>query len=313
MKRLEARRELGDAGAVCRRFGISRPTLRKRLRRYDAEGEAGLRERSRRPRRSPAWKAGPAEEELILGLRRDRRLGAKRLRVELRRLHGLRLSPSIIHKVLVRHGLCALPRRARPRHKPKRYSRPVPGDRVQIDTRKIRPGLWQSTAVDDRSRYPVGGLAGGPSAAAALAFLGQVLDEAPFAIQRAQTDRRAGFFADAVQRRLMAETVKFRPVPPRPPHLNGEVERAQRTALEAFWATVEARVPDIGDQLAVRAHHRNWDRPHEALSGACPIAGVCERAAKTPVWAEIDAACDAARERTQVREFAVETALRRLK
>jgi transposase-like protein len=40
---------LGDAGAVCRRFGISRPTLRKWLRRYDAEGEAGLREHSRRP------------------------------------------------------------------------------------------------------------------------------------------------------------------------------------------------------------------------------------------------------------------------
>jgi transposase-like protein len=95
LKWIGAHRELGDAGAVCRRFGISRPTLRKWLRRYDAEGEAGLLERSRRPRHSPGRKVGPAEEELILGLRRDRRLGVKRLRVELRRLHGLRLSPSV--------------------------------------------------------------------------------------------------------------------------------------------------------------------------------------------------------------------------
>lgn len=313
LKWIAAYRELGDAGAVCRRFGVSRPTLRKWLGRYDAEGEAGLLERSRRPRRSPARKVGPAEEELILGLRRERRLGAKRLRIELHRLHGVRLSASVIHKVLVRHGLGALPRRGRPRHKPKRYSRPVPGDRVQIDNCKIRPGLWQFTAVDDRSRYLVAGLARRPSAAAALAFLDQLLDEVPFAIQRVQTDRGAEFFAEAVQRRLMAETVKFRPIPPRSPLPNGEVERGQRTVLEEFWATVDARAPDIGEQLAVWVHHYNWDRTHEALDGLCPIDRVCERADKTPIWAEVDAAYDAARERIQVREYAVEKALRRLK
>jgi transposase InsO family protein len=249
---------------------ISRPTLRKWLRRYDAEGEAGLREMNRRPRHSPARKVGHVEEAQILALRRDRRLGVKRLRIELRRLHGVRLSPSVIHKVLVRHDLSSLPRRARPRHKPKLYSRPVPGDRVQIDNCKIRPGLWQFTAVDDCSRYLVAGLARRPSAAAALAFLEQVLDEVPFAIQRVQTDRGAEFFAAEVQRRLMAGAIKFRPIPPRSPHLNGKVERAQRTVLEEFWATVDAQAPDIGDQLALWVHHYNWDRPHEALGRPVP-------------------------------------------
>ena len=135
----------------------------------------------------------------------------------------------------------------------------------------------------------------------------------PFPIQRLQTDRGAEFFAEAVQRRLMAKTVKLRPIPPRSPHLNGKVERAQRTVLEEFWATVDARAPGIGDQLAVWVHHYNWDRPHEALGGLCPIDRVCERADKTPIWAEVDAAYDAARERIQVREYAVEKALRRLK
>ena len=35
-KWIAAYRELADAGAVWRRFGISRPTLRKWLRRFDA-------------------------------------------------------------------------------------------------------------------------------------------------------------------------------------------------------------------------------------------------------------------------------------
>jgi hypothetical protein len=50
----------------------------------------------------------------------------------------------------------------------------VPGDRVQLDTCKIRPGLWQFTAIDDCSRYLVAGLANRRSAAATLMFLDQV-------------------------------------------------------------------------------------------------------------------------------------------
>jgi transposase len=216
---IAAYQELGDAGAVCRRFGISRPTLRNWLRRYDADCNAGLAERSRRPRQSPARKVGESEAELIVRLRRERRLGVKRLRIELERLHGLRLAASTLHKVLARHGLSALPRKRRVRHVPKRYSRPVPGERVQLDSCRIRPGLWQFTAIDDCSRYLVAALAPRRSAAAALTFLEQMFEEMPFAVQRVQTDRGTEFFAEAVQRRLMAWSIKFRPIPPRSPQV----------------------------------------------------------------------------------------------
>ena len=43
---------VGNAGLVCRRCGISRPTLRKWWRRYQAEGMPGLEARSHRPHRS---------------------------------------------------------------------------------------------------------------------------------------------------------------------------------------------------------------------------------------------------------------------
>ena len=41
----------------------------------------------------------------ILTLRSSRKLGIKRLRHELLRLHGIRLAVDTIHKVLCRHGL----------------------------------------------------------------------------------------------------------------------------------------------------------------------------------------------------------------
>ena len=97
--------EIGDAGLVCRRCGISRPTLRKWWRRHQAEGEAGLVSRSPRPHRSPRRKVFAREEALILDLRRTRKLGIKRLRNALIREHGLRLALETIHKVLVRHGV----------------------------------------------------------------------------------------------------------------------------------------------------------------------------------------------------------------
>jgi len=57
----------------------------------------------------------------------------------------------------------------------------------------------------------------------------------------------------------------------------------------------------------------NWDRPHEALGGLCPIDRVCERLDKTPLRDDVDAADDETKERIQVREYAVDMALRTLK
>lgn len=66
-----------DAGLVCRRCGISYPTLRKWVGRYREVGEAGLASRSRRPARSPNRRIFEQERTLILNLRTDRKLGVK--------------------------------------------------------------------------------------------------------------------------------------------------------------------------------------------------------------------------------------------
>ena len=66
----------GDAGLVCRRCGISRPTLRKWWRRYLVDGKAGLVEHSRRPHRLAAQKVFADQQALILLLRRERGSGS---------------------------------------------------------------------------------------------------------------------------------------------------------------------------------------------------------------------------------------------
>ncbi|HEX6012982.1 MAG TPA: helix-turn-helix domain-containing protein, partial [Geminicoccaceae bacterium] len=87
--------QVGNAGLVRRRCGISRPTLRKRWRRYQAVGEAGLEARSRRPHRSPNRKIFAEQEALVLRLRRERKLGVKMLRNEPARRHGLGLAVGV--------------------------------------------------------------------------------------------------------------------------------------------------------------------------------------------------------------------------
>ena len=239
--------ETQDAGVVCRRCGISYPTLRKWLRRYEAEGFEGLQSRSRRPHRFPLQKVTQAEQELILQLRR-RNLGARRIQSELIRHAHLPLSLRTIHKVLTRCK--ALPLRRAPRkHRSRRYVRPIPGERIQMDVFKIRPGLYQYTSVDDCTRYCVLALYPRRTAKATLAFLEKVLEEMPFPIQRIQTDRGREFFATKVQQRLMDWGIKFRPIKPGAPHLNGKVERSQRTDWEEFYSTVDLNASDLSEQV----------------------------------------------------------------
>ena len=302
----------GDAGLTCRRCGISRPTLRKWARRFDADGLDGLKGLSRRPKTSVNLKVKPFEERLILDLRNNRNLGARRIQNELVHLHNCRLSLATIHKVLKRNAVKPLKRPQRKRLL-KRYSRPVPGDRVQMDTMKVAPGLYQYTAVDDCSRWRVLGLYSRRTAANTLDFLERVCEEMPFPIQRIQTDRGREFFANKVQACLMEWAIKFRPVKPRSPHLNGKVERSQKTDLVEFWATADFSDPELAVRLEEWQFHYNWHRPHGSLGGKMPVDRVCELLEITPLTEEVWESFDPEKERFQEADYQLDQWLRKLK
>jgi transposase len=92
--------DTGDAGLPCRRCGISRPTLRKWSRRFKELGTEGLVSKSTRPLRSPNRKIDEAVEADILGLRKNKSIGARRIQIELAFAKDFWLSRTIIQGVV---------------------------------------------------------------------------------------------------------------------------------------------------------------------------------------------------------------------
>jgi transposase InsO family protein len=86
------------------------------------------------------------------------------------------------------------------------------------------------------------------------------MERMPFPIQRIQTDRGQEFFAYQVQERLMEWGIKFRPIRSGSPHLNGKVERSQRTDLDEFYSTVDLKDPELQLRLAEWEFYYNWYR-----------------------------------------------------
>ena len=126
-----------------------------------------------------------------------RNLGARRLQTELMRLHEISLSLATIHNVLSLYQVEPI-KKFRRKVDYTRYERPLPGDRVQLDTCKLGPGLYQYTSIDDCTRYRVLRIYKRRTAINTLDFLECVVEEMPFPIQRIQTDRGLEFFAEKV-------------------------------------------------------------------------------------------------------------------
>lgn len=258
--------ETKDAGLVCRWCGISRPTLRKWWQRYLDNGVDGLVSQSKRPHNFPNQKITTKIESLILELRLTSNLGARRLQSELNRLHYISLSVATIHKVLSKHNVKPV-KKFRRIVDYIRYERHLTGDRIQMDTCKLASSLYQYTSIDDCTRYRFLRVYKRRTAANTLDFIDCVTEEVPLPIQRIQTDRGREFFAEKVQKKLMSLGIKFRPNTPGSPHLNGKVERSQKTDKSEFYATVDIYTNALGEHLAEWQHYYNWMRPHSALNG----------------------------------------------
>ena len=116
---------------VAAQMGLSRATVAKWWKRWQADGEPGLVDRSSRPHRSPR-RTEAAVEAKVCRLRRTKRLGPARI--------GARLGvpASTVHRVLVRNGLNRLSHIDRPTGRViRRYERPHPGDLVHLDVKKV--------------------------------------------------------------------------------------------------------------------------------------------------------------------------------
>lgn len=143
---------------LCRRYGISRRTGYKWVRRYQQAGPAGLTDRSRRPHRVVGQTAPPLEAAVVALRQAHPAWGARKLRRRLQALGCARVpAASTVTRILQRHALIAP---ARPGAEPgpwQRFERPAPNELWQMDFKGRVATLagfgHPLTLLDDHSRF----------------------------------------------------------------------------------------------------------------------------------------------------------------
>lgn len=270
--------------ALCQRFGISRQTGYKWLRRYRQEGGAGLAEHSRRPQASPG-QTDAAVETAVLAVRDAHPAwGGRKLRARLQALgHESVPAASTITAILARNG------RLDPAEGPKhtawqRFAHAAPNDLWQLDFKGHFPlGTGRChplSLLDDHARF--------------LLRLTACADEqdATVRAQLTQAFRRYGvpwrILTDngppwgnphptqrltALSIWLIRLGIAVSHGRPRHPQTQGKVERFHRTLTAEQLRPYAYR--DLADCQAAFDAWRdsyNLERPHEALALATPAS-----------------------------------------
>jgi transposase InsO family protein len=291
--RMSLRRELvalAASGALsvtelARRFGVSRKTAHKWIARHAGGGEAGLADRSRRPRK-PRGPTSDALKTLVLGVRDEHPAwGGRKIRRRLLDLgHASAPSPATITAILHEAGRID-PRDSEQRHVWQRFERAGPNELWQMDFKggvRLSDGraCHPLSVIDDPSRYALG--------------LRACADQKWETTRRCVCDlferyglplalladngtpwgntAHAGFYSrfDVWLMRLGVRPIHGRAYHPQ---TQGKTERFHRTLEgELLCGRALHDLPQAQTLLDPWRHMYNHDRPHEALDLATPAS-----------------------------------------
>jgi transposase InsO family protein len=278
----------GNVALTCRYFGISRHTYYNWFRRYEEFGVEGLRDRSKRPLRSPNATSGEVIGKIAY-LRKTYHFGPEKISMYLKRYHDLQVSRSGVWRILKRLEMNRLPSSQRYRRhvdRWKRYEKPQPGHRVQVDVKFIAPikghrkRHYQFTAIDDCTRIRVLRIYDRLSQKTAIQFIDYVLEKLPFAVEVIQTDNGAEFQSQ-FHYHLLDRGIGHVYIKPATPRLNGKVERSHRIDQEEFYRMLKGVVIDdtelFNDRLQEWEDFYNYNRPHGGLGGQTPYERLREK------------------------------------
>jgi transposase InsO family protein len=276
---------------------ISRQTAHKWWRRYQEAGEAGLEDRSSRPRRCPT-KTPAKVERRVVELRRRHQLGPARLAPR------AGIPASTLHRVLQRHGVSRLSDLDRQSGRViRRIETSHPGELVHIDIKKQaripKGGGWRVTgienmvknrsrtrvrigyahvhsAIDAYSRLAYSEVHSNETSATNIGFWRRAkafFESYGITIERVLTDNgscyRSNFTAE-----LLNDAIKHTFTKPYKPQTNGKIERFNRTLLNEWayarpYRSEAARTRALDTWLHLYNHHRH----HTAIGGP-PVSRV---------------------------------------
>ena len=275
--------------SAARDAGVCPRTAWKWLKRCEAEGRAGLADRSSRPKRLRC--PTPADKiEQVIALRRQRLPGK-----EIAARTGL--SSATVSRIL-RAARLSRARDLDPAPSPNRYEHARPGAMVHMDVKKLgrfsgighritrdratatrtigRGWEFVHVAIDDNSRIAFSKIMPDEKQESAIAFLKEArafYRALGIRIERVMTDNGSCYKARNFKAACRRRGIKHVRTKPYTPRTNGKAERFIKTALNE-WAyaqpfeTSELRAAELPRWL----HRYNHHRPHSAIGDMPPVS-----------------------------------------
>ena len=272
---------------VSRALRVSRRTVYKWVRRFQAEGVRGLEDRSSRPHRSPQrWDA-----KLVRRIERLRRRRYTGLRIA----EELQLAISTVSLWLRRLGLGRL-KDLEPKPEVVRYEKKRPGELLHLDTKKLgrihgighrihgdrrrraRGVGWEflHVCVDDATRVAYAELLPDERAVTATGFVERAIAwfrDRDVQVERVMTDNAPGYYAHRFNRALAARGVRHIYTRPYRPQTNGKAERFIQTAKREWayargYRSSSARAAMLPGFL----NRYNRRRPHRGIGNVTPLS-----------------------------------------
>ena len=298
-------RDEGQAVAhVAKAMGVSRQCAHRWVARFDAEGEAGLHDRSSRPLNCPTRTSAEVEQK-VLEARTVHRKGQDWLGPE------LGLPARTVSRILRRHDVPRLcecdPLTGQVIRASKttaiRYERERPGELVHMDVKKLGRipdgGGWRAhgremgttsarmktkigydyvhSVVDDHSRVAFTEIHADERADTTAGFFARAIEffaSHGITIERVMTDNAFNYRHGRRLRELLEQQgIRHKFIRPHCPWQNGKVERFNRT-LATEWAYRQVFISndERAAALAPWLQHYNTERRHTALGGRPPIS-----------------------------------------
>jgi transposase InsO family protein len=296
VERIESKAWSPPAAAAA--AGVSERTAYRWLKRWREEGEAGLLDRSSRPRRSPT-RLEQSRVEAIEALRRLRMTAA-----QISEILGVALST--VSAWLRRIGLGRRSRLAPP-EPPNRYERRHPGELLHVDIKKLariseRGAGWRVTgrrasqfavridgrktgltryeyvhvAIDDHSRLAYAEVLDDLTAACAISFLRRAVAwfaERGIRVRAVMSDNGAAYVSKAHAALIAELGLRHLRIRPGRPRTNGKAERFIQTLLNEWaYARVFGSSAERTAALPLFLERYNFNRPHGSLGHKPPAS-----------------------------------------